>query len=299
MMAAGGQRFPAPRARGVLPQAPAPAPGTGPAASGGAWATGPLGAGEVGAWPLAVLAAVALALSGGCLFGEREQEPPPEVVLPPPGEGPPNGVELAVYVVSHPAGDAAREFARQAFLHADEGVTAPDVGALWRANGLRLGLVQSAVVERAEDMYRSGPTPEGGQCAVRRLRIPHRGSAVIAATQPLSRGTFLLTLPGRRAVVKSLAGASVVLRLTCRVVDERTAHVEVAPEVLTPGRETEDTGLLDFLTTEMAVEAPQAILVGTSEAMRHTAGIALLTSGEGERTIERVVIVAVEPVCIP
>jgi len=216
-----------------------------------------------GKLPILGFTLAGLVLAGGCLF-ERESEPVPPPTLPPPGDGPPNGVELTVYFVSYPTRKAAPRFATGYWPLVDENVTAPDVGALWRANGLRLGRTGPLVIGKAHALHEARGDDDGGGCTLRRLRVPHRGSVILAAGVPEPRGTFLLTLPGGRALVRTLPGASVALHVTCRLVDEETAYVEVVPKVLRPGRGPTDEGLVDFLTTEMACKRSEAIVVGSA-----------------------------------
>jgi len=240
-----------------------------------------------------LLCVMAMGVVGGCLF-EKKDGPLPPPVLPPPGEGPADSVELAVYFLSLPADRAAGRFAADYWRGADENVVAPDVGALWRANGFRLGLVKAEVVRKVADIHRTG----GATCSLRRLRVRHGRAALLAASQSVPRATFLITLPGRRTAVRTFARASVALQVTCRVVDDETAYVEMVPKLLQPGRRTGNDGRLDFLTTEMAVRRSQGVLVGLGSLARQTVGRALLTSGRDRNRTERLIVIAAEPVCL-
>jgi len=254
--------------------------------------------GRLRTWRLILVGATGLILAAGCTPATPPGETAPLPVLPPPGEGPPDGVELAVYLVSYGTDRAAARFAADYWAEADEEVAAPDTAALWRANGLRLGRAKAEVVGRARDLLKQGPEAEGGRCTVGRLRVPHRGSVILLTSQAVLRGTFLLTLPGQRTVVRSLPGASVALGVTCRVIDEDTAYLEFAPKMLGSGREGEDGGLLDFLATEVACTRSEAVLIGTGSPTRYTAGRTLLTSGFPRENVERLLLIAAEPVCL-
>ena len=233
----------------------------------------------------------------GCLFGFRRERPAPEAVLPPPGVGPADGVELAVYFITLPAGRAPARFAREFWTKADEGVMAPDVAALWRANGLHVGRVGQAALDRAEALHRAGPK-SGAGVALRRLRVPHRGRTVLAASLPQPQRTFLLTLPGRRTIARTFSGVSVTLEAVCRVVDEETSYLELVPRLLGPGRREVEPGLLDFLTTEVALGRNQGLVVGVGSGVRQTVGQRLLTSRRGLEREERLIVVSAEPVCL-
>ena len=152
------------------------------------------------------------------------------------------------------------------------------------------------MLQRARDLHMEGRDAEGGRCPVARRSVPPRGSAVLVTSQTVPRGTFLLSLPGRRTVVRSFPGASVALGVTCRVVDDDTVYLEFVPRVLGTGRGEEDGHLLDFLATEVACARSQAIVVGVGSTTRYTIGRTLLTSGRPREKVVRLLVIAAEPV---
>jgi len=234
------------------------------------------------------------AVAAGCP-GPRNDGPPLPVSLPPAGSGPPNAVELAVCFVSELGPDAGTRLEKAYWAHATEKALAPDVQALWHRNGLRVGVTTSAAIRRAQERERLR-IGVGGEVGLRRLRVPHRGQAVLAMSKTASLGTFLLTLPGNRARVRTFPGAAVALSATCRIIDERTVYVEIVPKVLQPGRDPDDTGVLDFLATEVALTPDRGLLVGPGGTARHTAGRALLTAGGSGVGYQRLLVITAVPV---
>jgi hypothetical protein len=227
--------------------------------------------------------------AGGCgwLFDRSPADRPDD--LPPAGQGPPNAVELTVYFVSYPGPEAPARF-RRYWDDADESVLPPDRRALWQANGLRLGVVGRAAVDAVRALQQSG------RCDRRRLRVLHGGRAILSMSPPVPLGTFLLTLPDRRAAVHSFPNAAVALAAICRVVSDQTTYLELVPQVLQPGRDPEDTGLLEFLTTELALDPGRAVLVGMGSRFGHTAGRFLMATRGRQHVVERLLVIHARPV---
>jgi hypothetical protein len=262
--------------------------------------------------------ALAAGMTVGCDLFRRSPAADPDG-LPPTTPGPPNTVELTVHILSGPSAAAAETFATNYWNRATEtlapttqpaerrggvrGPLAPDVDALWRANGLRVGLggreVLAAVAPVRETGTASSRSPSPLPAVARftrRFRVVPRGETLLAMSEPAPNDTFLFTLSGRQALVRSFQGASVTLRAQCRLVDEATTYVTLVPGVAQTGRDPEETGLLDFLATEVALTPESALLVGVGSPDAHTVGQRLLTSAAASERVERLLILTARPV---
>lgn len=261
-------------------------------------------------WGRGTLAALVLALAAHCRRDGIRQVPDPYALLPPTGAGTPNAIEVAVHVVSYPAAEAAARFEEVYWRGADEDLLPADLRARWRANGLRLGLTETAKVEAARALDRA-PAPAGGaERALHLARIPHRGQTVLYMTPPVPAATYLFSLPGGRTAVRTFPGSAAALVGRCRLIDERTVYIEFGPRIGAPGRQLEEASALDFLQTEVALDADRALLVGLGSALPRTVGQALLTAGAGPAegpapsapqpgAVQRLLVVTARPVHVP